>query len=476
MRSSTSTAPPTPVIGPPLSLVLATLALAVAALGCGDDGATALDAGMDASTVDAGPVPGDATAGDASADAGATTPPFRVALSVSPFTSILLRAGLRYDDGVGVATTLAELEAQLRRHGATEVYTRISTERVEVGRGGEHSLDSALERAQIAVDMGLPLNPELALVGSYGDVSCQTPPDFTEYPDIVPPGAWETLTVDQMVPLLRAFAADVARELLATGVTVEVWDLGNEVDLGTAGVAPQPLPGACDDEAGGPGWYRAPDAVDPAIGAQSVQALLTMSESARIAWLEMHVWPHVARLLAAAAEGVRSVVPGARIATHVSGVSATPLAAPAFYRAMAAGGLDLDVLGFSFYPSAGPGADRLGGMRTMVEALGAELGKPVFMAEVAYPAGLVTTGAFAGWDVMLPGYPLDGDGQALFLRNVASWGASGALSGMRPWGPELAVTGWDPFALYTVTSTTARPRPGLDAIREGVASPDPGAI
>lgn len=452
-------------------ILLAAQLAATAGCTSGDDSASVPDAGGDATSDSATP---DAAASDA--ETGSPSG-FRLALSVSPFTDVVLRAGLRFDDGTSVATTAEALQAQLVRFGATEVFARISTEKVEIGRGGEHSLDSAIARAKIAVHLGLPLNPELGLFGSYGDVSCQTPPIFAEYPDIVLPGAWETLTVDQMLPPLRALGADIAKTLVATGVKIDVWDLGNEVDFGTAGVAPQPLPKACDDEAGGPGWYRAPSGVDPQIGQMSAQSLLTMTEDARVAWLGAHVWPHVARLLAAAADGVRSVVPGARFATHVSGVSATPVAALAFYQAMAANGLAVDQLGFSFYPSASPGADRLTRMRTMVETLRAQLGKPVFMAEVAYPAAMVTSGAYMGWDNALPDYAISEQGQAAFLQHLTSWGASGALSGVRPWAPELGVAGWDAFALYAVASgTTLRPRPSLRALGDGVASPDGGAL
>ena len=73
-----------------------------------------------------------------------------------------------------------------------------------------------------------------------------------------------------MLPILRAYGAIAAREILKTGVKVRIWDLGNEVEFGLAGVVVRPMPGGCDDTEGGAGWYKPPDGVDPAIGKTSV--------------------------------------------------------------------------------------------------------------------------------------------------------------------------------------------------------------
>jgi hypothetical protein len=441
------------------------------------DAPSPTDAGLDAD-LDGG-VDVAAPVDTSDGDAGGPPPGFRISLSPSPYVEPIFAAGVRFEDGATVARTGAELARLFVDHGATEVFTRISTERAEVGRAGHHALATGLLRAADAAALDLPLNPEISLFGSYGDVSCQTAPSFTEYPELTVPGPWETLTIAQMVPIVRAYAALVAEALLATGARIEVWDLGNEVDLGTAGVAVQPLPGACDDEAGGPGWYRAPDAIDPAIGLESVAGVLGRSEADRIAWLEVHLWPHVAALLGAAAEGIRSVVPGARVATHISGASATPLSAVAFYRAMRAGGFDPDVLGLSFYPTSAPGGDRLGALEATVTALRTELDRPVFIAEVAYPSGDTSAaGPFATWNHALPGYPLTLEGQAAFLRALGSWGASGEVTGIRPWAPELGIGGWIAFALMEPNGVgpVLIPRPGLSAILEGARRPDANAL
>jgi arabinogalactan endo-1,4-beta-galactosidase len=197
-----------------------------------------------------------------------------------------------------------------------------------------------------------------------------------------------------------------------------------------------------------------------------VLELMRLAEPQRIAWLEAHLWPQLARIFAAVQEGVRSVDKGARFSTHVSGMTAKlPAQAVAFFKAMRKGGYDPDELGFSFYPSSSnEPRDRLGAFKRTVEAVHRELRKPVFLAEFGYPAGPPREGPFASWNHALEGYPLTPEGQAALLRDLAVWGAGAGLSGMRPWGPELAVPGWGPFALFTAKGKTATANPGLGAM------------
>ena len=134
---------------------------------------------------------------------------------------------------------------------------------------------------------------------------------------------------------------------------MRMWDIGNEVEFGIAGVAVRPLPGGCDNTESGPVWYRPPDAIDPTIGLTSVAELMGIAEARRITWLETHLWPHEARMIGAVADGVRLIDPQARFSTHVSGItSVIPAQAVAFYKAMNGGGFQPDELGVSYYPSS----------------------------------------------------------------------------------------------------------------------------
>ena len=400
-------------------------------------------------------------------------PSFRVALSVSPFSEILFNAGLSFTDGRSTATSSSELTQLYMDYGANEIFARISTERATSAIGEDRSLDKGLLRAQLAVSLDLPLNAELGLFGSYGDHSCQTPPDFSEYPGITLPGPWASLTVDQMIPPLRAYGKLAAQEILATGVTVNFWDIGNEIGFGTAGVAPQPIVNStCDTLEGGSGWYQAPDAVDPEIGTESVASLHAMSDSARIAWLQTHVWPHEARLLAAVAEGIREVDPAAKFSTHIISSFGSDFAI-AFYQAMAAGGFGVDEIGFSVYPSSSPGTaqGRFEDLKETITAVRTAFPTtPVFIAEYAYPAAPMTTGPYQNWNYEVPGYPLTNSGQADLLRDLVSWGRNNGVSGIRPWAPELYLDHWAPMSLFEAISLTqAGARPSLAALNEALS-------
>jgi hypothetical protein len=400
--------------------------------------------------------------------------PFRVAVSVSPFTELLMSSGIVYTDGKSTARTVEELQKMFVAHGANEVYARIGTSRSKTPGFGDHSLDRGLMRARLAKSLNLPFNPELGLFKAYGDVRCQPAPDFSEYSELKIPSAWASLSIEQMLPILRSYGAIVARLILSTGVTIRVWDLGNEVDFGVAGVSPQPMPGGCDDLGEGSKWYQPPDRVDVEIGKTSVLSLLKLPEADRIAWLRTHVWPYEARMFASVADGVRSVDPTAKFSTHVSGILAVrPTEAKAFFTAMKDGGYLPDEFGFSFYPtSTAEPPNRLQAFQQTITGVHAEFGRPVFVAEFAYPAAekAAQEGPFASWNHALENYPLSPEGQAKILRDLASWGVTHGVSGIRPWGPDTAIAGWSSFALFDLDGKTATARPGIGAISEGANS------
>jgi hypothetical protein len=382
---------------------------------------------------------------------------------VSPFTETVLKTGTRFTDGNITATTAEGVQRLFVAHGATEVYARISTRQSLVRGAGDHSMDRGLERARLAAALELPFNPELGLFDSYGDIRCQPPPDFSDYA-IALPGPWASLTIDQMTTALRAYGAAAAKQIAATGAEVGIWDLGNEVEYGVAGVAVRPMPGGCDTSAGATGEYHAPDAVSRAIGQMSADMLPRMDATHRIEWLEKYLWPSEARVFAAVADGIRSVDPRARFSTHVSGISATqPEFTAAFFSAMRDGGFVVDEAGVSYYPtSSRMPADRLKAFKDMAVAVKRAIGRPVFIAEFGYPTATMS-GAFA-WNDAVPGYPLSPDGQAKFVRDLVAWGrAEGTLSGIRPWAPDLAIPGWAPMALFERDGPTVIARPALDA-------------
>jgi len=388
---------------------------------------------------------------------------FRLSLSVSPFTEAMLRQGTVFTDGKLTAHTPEALQRLFVAYGANEVYARISTTRASVSGMEDHSVRHGLERAALAKALGLPFNPEIGLWKNYGDVTHQPPPDFTDYPQLKVPGAWTSLTLDQMLPILRAYGELIAREILATGARVRIWDLGNEVEFGCAGVAINPT-----GFQAGPGDYKAPDAIDPEIGKMNGLSLMRMPEARRIEWLKTHLWPHEGKMLAAVAAGILTVEPKARFSTHVSGItSVMPAQAVAFYRTLRENGFSPDELGFSFYPTSRPNSWKL--FQETAAVVHRELGRPLFITEYGYPSAKMTP-PFV-WNTPEANYPLTPGGQAAFTHDLVVWGIkSGILSGIRPWAPDYAGPGWAPMAFFERAGNNATARPVLKAIQSALSA------
>jgi arabinogalactan endo-1,4-beta-galactosidase len=407
------------------------------------------------------------------------TEPFRMSLSLSAFTELLLAQGHHFRDGDTVVTTPEDLQRLFVAHGSNEVFVRVPTRR-HTGNASPvdwvvGSLDIALDRARLAASLGLRFNPEFGLFRHYGDALRQPAPDFSDHPEIQLSGPWHTLTVDEMAAAIETYGGIVAREIAATGAEVGVWDIGNEVDTGVAGISPRPAPSGVDaiiDR--GEEWYAAPDRVDPEVGRTSLLDLVRRGMDELIPWLERHVWPHQARLLAAFADGVRSVVPDARFGTHLAAHAAVDARFPlAFWEAMAAGGYRPDVIGTSFYPSNGqaPSGDAFEDFRRTVATLQDKLQRPVFVSEYGYPA--TGDAVWEGWDRPVPCYPLTEDGQAALLHDIVAWGHANGMSGVRPWLPDgfVGVWGLATMALFGPADPAAvcgASRPALTAIADAL--------
>jgi len=357
-----------------------------------------------------------------------------------------------------------EVQRMFDRHGSTEMYVRVATRTHARDVDAEHGLARALERARLAAATGRPLNPELGLWAVYGDIAFQPGPDFTDYPSIRLRAPWEQLTLEEMCDALQAYGALVARQILGTGVKVPIWDLGNEIEFGLAGVAVRSFTTSHGD------WtYTAPDGVDPEIGRVSAFDLFAMTNENRIAWLQTHLWPAVGRMLAAVASGVRTVDPNARFSTHTSTTALLLPGVPqAFWESMRAAGFEADELGASYYPTSSAFGNTVESIQGVSADLHERFGKPVFLSETSYPSGRMEL-PFA-WNDAVAGYPISPEGQHTFVRDLARWGVqSGHLSGIRLWAPDYCTGGWQPMSCFSMpVDGVATAKPVLDAVDDGV--------
>jgi len=84
---------------------------------------------------------------------------FRVSLSVSPFTEAVVGA-VPLTDGRRRASTVQEVQRLFSRHGATEVFVRVATLAQASSGDAEYGFVRAIERARLAANLGMALNPE----------------------------------------------------------------------------------------------------------------------------------------------------------------------------------------------------------------------------------------------------------------------------------------------------------------------------
>jgi len=120
-------------------------------------------------------------------------PVSRIGLGATSFSDQLFIDGFAFTDGKRKARTTAELQRMMMAHGGNEVFTRLGTSRMVVGRRRGSGIAAALVRAALARSVGLPLNPELLLCAQYGDVAGQPEPDFSGFPEIRLSRPWHEL-------------------------------------------------------------------------------------------------------------------------------------------------------------------------------------------------------------------------------------------------------------------------------------------
>ena len=191
---------------------------------------------------------------------------FRVALSLSPFTLNQFDAGYTFQVGDKTATTPAQLQQIYKDLGSTEMYVRLATKRHKTynpdgtldnttdGKPDEnanvHTFDQVMQTCRVAASLNIPINPEVMCAYIYMDMDGTQAPRFykTDYPELYasnPTWAailkngdakWEELSLDDICTVLEIYGEFVADSILATGCTVNDWNLGNEANFGFAGI------------------------------------------------------------------------------------------------------------------------------------------------------------------------------------------------------------------------------------------------
>jgi len=373
--------------------------------------------------------------------------PFRVALSLSPFSLNQFEQGYSFNVNGQSASTPEELQQIYRELGSTEMYVRIATKRhvtaentvdgVEDENANVHTFDQAIRLCQIAAELDIPINPEIMCAYTYMDMMNSQGPRFQEYPEFyaLQQGKdWSELTLDEICTVLEAYGAFVAESILNTGCTVNNWNLGNEANFCFAGIG-----------------IGAKTAVNPKLAkASNLKRYLAPAFS--IWWLKKHVWQYDAPAYAAVKRGVLSAYAKLGISdslvnfsTHVATVVFPAKCSVKFFNYMKDNGYDMDVAGISYYPSAPSMSNRKKLLKKTVSKINQKCDLPVFIGEFSYPSGKME-GPFAGWNKKLKGYKKDQQGQANLYADVIAWGKENGMAGIRYWAPDYE--GWYAMAMF----------------------------
>lgn len=383
-----------------------------------------------------------------------TPEPFRVALSLSPFTQNQFDQGYTFIVGDRTATTPAELQQIYRDLGSTEMYVRLATKRhvtyntdgsLDNTTDGEedenanvHTFDQVIKTCKLAASLNIPINPEVMCAYTYMDMDKAQAPRFEEYPEIYAlqhGKKWEELTMEEICTVLEAYGEFVGRAILATGCTVNDWNIGNEANFGFAGIG-MGQPNSFDQKLAKAGVLRR--YLSPLFG---------------VWWLKKHVWRYEALAMAAVKSGILKAyekmgkdASNVRFSTHIATVVSTPRCSAAFFKYMNQHGYEMQTAGISYYPSApAMSLNKKRMLKKTVTRIKKKSSLPVFIGEFSYPSGEME-GPFSGWNKQLSGYAKDQQGQADIYKDVIKWGKTHGVAGIRYWAPDYK--GWYAMSMF----------------------------
>ena len=391
---------------------------------------------------------------------------FRVALSLSPFSLNQFENGYTFKIGDKTAATPAELQSIYRELGSTVMYVRLATKRHKTykadgtldnttdGKPDEnanvHTFDQVMQTCRIAAELNIPINPEVMCAYIYMDMDGTQAPRFykSDYPELYANpvfaskmkdgnAKWEELSLSDICTVLEIYGEFIGDSILATGCTVNNWNLGNEANFGFAGIG-----------------IGMPNSFDKKL-AKAGTMKRYMSSLFGLSWLKKHVWKYEAQTLAAVQKGILKSytkagkdTSGVRFSTHIATVVSTPRASASFFTYMTEHGYEMQTAGISYYPSApAMSLNKWKLFTKTVTRINKKCDMPVFIGEFSYPSQDMV-GPFAGWNKQLKGYNKDPQGQADIYKAVIDWGRDNGLIGIRYWAPDYEGE-WYPMSMFT---------------------------
>lgn len=260
------------------------------------------------------------------------------------------------------------------------------------------------------------------------------------------PAAWAGKSVAETAALMEQHAYDTATYFKSKGLDVEIYELGNETDIGMVDFLPNRR-----------------IAVPPGVDFLNDRT-----------WLRENVWSVQATLLKAAAAGIRRAAPTARIAVHAASLESGigPQLGPDFFRAMRDFGVDYDIAALSHPYAQGARPWKLDRYSSgcwfkrvarVVDQI-AVPGKPVMIVEASYQSSPETLASKP-----MPDFPFTPQGQADWLREQLRFATNHpSIVGWFYFYPEFQAGITDPadeayvLQFGSLLTPALEPRPGLE--------------
>ena len=314
--------------------------------------------------------------------------------------------------------------ALFARHGCRNARIRLW-----VGNDGTNQLTYATQTALRAQRAGLKPYLVIFLSDRWADLVKQPAP-----------AQWKKLPAGKKLAAIEAYSESVVRQMAKSGVHIDTFEIGNEIDFGICGEFEELWPRRVSME-----------------------------------FMRQRVWPRMVPILKAAQAGVLKARPKAKFILHLAQWNKVTYCI-AFWRAMIAAGVRLDCPGLSYFPSSAKKAEerQVRYLRVQVAKIVAALHKPVLICETGYPATAKFGGQFAAWNHPAAGYPLSDAGQARWIADfVAVIRSDPNFAGVFYWSPEWYGGGlWDAFALFDAHGVA---RPGVRSFAAATAASRPAS-
>ncbi|MBS0187998.1 MAG: glycosyl hydrolase 53 family protein [Planctomycetes bacterium] len=228
------------------------------------------------------------------------------------------------------------------------------------------------------------------------------------------PAAWASLTFPQLTLAVQSYSQSLVQALVVQGTPPDIVQIGNEITSGML-------------------WNEG-----------------------RISYWGDPNWQNLATLLRAGVNGVRAACPSARIMLHIDR-GGDNAGTRAFFDRAVQYNVPFDIVGLSYYPWwHGP----LEALAANLTDTAARYGKPVLIAETAYPWTLGWSDAQPNFvwqnSQLLSSFPADPSGQRAFLHSlfeIQRHLPEGRGAGVCYWAPEFSAfpglqSPWENLALF----------------------------